>query len=31
MNWRDVFFIALALCIGLVVYEIVRWWKGGPP
>lgn len=28
MTWRDIFLIALALCLGLVVFEIVRWWRG---
>lgn len=28
MNWRDVFLVALGLCVGLVVLEVVRWWRG---
>ena len=28
MNWRDIFLIALAFFAGLVVFEVILWWRG---
>lgn len=27
MNWRDIFLIALAVCVGLIVLEVICWWR----
>ena len=28
MTWRDIFLVALGLCLLLVGREIWRWWRG---